>query len=60
MKLPNLLRIFEKTEKSGSFSDFFLRASEHRREKVLREAAERANKEQRDIFTKSQLKTKVG
>jgi len=59
MKLLNLLKKTEKTAKSGKFSDFFLHASEKKREEILREAANKANEEQRDIFKKSCLKAKT-
>ena len=59
MKLLNLFRKAEKTEKSGRFSDFFLHASENKKEEVLKETARRANEEQREVFERSRLKTKT-
>lgn len=44
--------------KTGNFSDFFLRASDEDKKQVFIEAARKANEEQRDVFLKSQLKTK--
>ena len=60
MKLLNLFKKTEQNEKSGRFSDFFLHAPEKKKEEVLREAARKANEEQREIFMKSNLKMKVG
>lgn len=59
MKLLNLFRKAEKTEKPSRFSDFFLHTPEKEKEKVLREAARKANEEQRGIFAKSHLKAKA-
>ena len=59
MKLLNLFRKAEKTEKAGRFSDFFLHASENKKEEVLKETARRANEEQREVFERSRLKTKT-
>ncbi len=59
MKLLNLFRKAEKTEKPSRFSDFFLYAPENKKEEVLREAAHKANKEQQEVFTKSHLKAKT-
>lgn len=58
MKLLNLFR--KQKEKSGKFSEFFLHASEENKERILKEAAQKANEEQMIIFKKSQLKTKAG
>lgn len=63
MKLPNLFKKTEKTEKtekSGRFSDFFLHASESKKEEIFKEAARRANEQQREIFERSRLKVKAG
>lgn len=60
MKLFNLFRKTKQKEKSGSFSDFFLHASEKKKEAVLREAARKANEEQKEVFLKSHLKAKTG
>ncbi|PIR89324.1 MAG: hypothetical protein COU07_00285 [Candidatus Harrisonbacteria bacterium CG10_big_fil_rev_8_21_14_0_10_40_38] len=59
MKLFNLFRKTEQKEKSGKFSDFFLHASERRKEEILKEAAHKANEEQRKVFPKSHLKTRA-
>lgn len=59
MKLLNLFRKTEQKEQPGRFSDFFLNAPEKEKEEVLKEAARRANEEQREVFTKSQCKTKT-
>jgi len=59
MKLLNLFKKAEKTEKPGRFSDFFLHAPEKKREEVLREAARKANEEQQETFAKSHLRTRV-
>lgn len=45
-------------EKSGKFSDFFLHTSDNEKKEILREAAYKANEEQRDIYLKSRLKVK--
>ncbi len=59
MKLLNLFRKAEKTEKTGRFSEFFLHAPEKKKEEVLREAARKANEEQQEVFIKSHLKVKA-
>jgi len=59
MKLLNLFKKAEKTEKPGRFSDFFLHAPEKKREEVLREAARKANEEQQEIFAKPHLRTRT-
>ena len=56
MKLFNLFVKSEQKEKSGRFSDFFLHAPEKKKEEVLREAARKANEEQREVFMKSHFK----
>ena len=40
-------------KKNGAFADFFLTASEGEQKKVITEAAQKANKEQRDLFLRS-------
>jgi len=60
MKLFNLFRKIEPREKSGRFSDFFLHASEQEKERIFKEAAHKANEEQRELFLQSHLKTKTG
>lgn len=57
MKLLNLFR--RQKEKSGKFSEFFLHASEENKERILKEAAHKANEEQMIVFRKSQFKTKT-
>lgn len=59
MKLFNIFRKTKEAEKSGKFSDFFLHAPEKEKERVFREAARRANEEQREIFERARLKTKM-
>jgi len=59
MKLFNLFKKTEQKEKTGKFSDFFLHATERKKEEILKEVAHRANKEQREVFMKSRLKTKT-
>jgi hypothetical protein len=59
MKFRNLFRKKGSKEGPGLFSEFFLYASEEEKEKVFREAARRANEEQRRVFMKSHLKTKT-
>ncbi|MCG2700768.1 hypothetical protein L6267_01205 [Candidatus Parcubacteria bacterium] len=57
----SFLNFFRKTkykEKSGKFSDFFLYTSDNEKKEILREAARKANEEQRDVFMKSRLKAK--
>ena len=60
MKLFNLFRKTEQKEKPGRFSDFFLHAPERMKEETLKEAAHKANEEQRELFLKYYLKTKNG
>lgn len=60
MKLLNLFKKADKIEKPGRFSDFFLHAPEKKREEVLREAARKANEEQKEVFMRSRLKAKTG
>ncbi|MBU3965347.1 hypothetical protein KJ695_04140 [Patescibacteria group bacterium] len=58
----SFLNFFRKTkykEKSGKFSDFFLHTSDNEKKEVLKEAAHKANEEQRELFIKSRLKAKV-
>jgi len=60
-KLLNILNIFKEadTKKSGHFSDFFLHASIEKKRKVFTEAAQRANKDQREVIKRSDLKLKA-
>ena len=56
MKLQRILKIFRKRtyqKETSSFSDFFRHASAHEKEKILTEAAQRANEEQRENFARS-------
>lgn len=59
MKLLNLFKKTKETGGTGRFSDFFLHASEKDKERVFKEAARRANKEQRELFERSRLKAKT-
>lgn len=57
----SFLNFFRKTkykEKSGKFSDFFLHTSDNEKKEILKEAAYKANEEQRDVYLKSRLKAK--
>lgn len=56
----NLLTIFRKKTKGKgpeTFSDFLLHAPENQREEMFKEAARRANEEQRKVFEQSRMKT---
>lgn len=53
MKLLNLFKKNGKKLKPGRFSDFFLHASEKEKKEVLKEAAYKANQDQRELFTGS-------
>jgi len=60
----NFFKIFkinkeERKESFHGFSDFFLHASEERKKEVIKEAAERANEEQMEIFNRSRIKIKT-
>lgn len=59
MKLVDFFKKNKEIKKSGKFSDFFLSATEKKKEEVLREVARKANEEQRKVFGKSQFKTKT-
>lgn len=59
MKLFTLFKKVEEKEKTASFSEFFLHASEDQKHKVLKEAAQKANEDQREVFLKSKLKMKA-
>lgn len=59
MKFLNLFKKTQKKDPPGRFSDFFLHASEKEKEKVFKEAARKANEEQREVFRQSRLKTKT-
>ncbi|OGE83124.1 hypothetical protein A2627_00275 [Candidatus Woesebacteria bacterium RIFCSPHIGHO2_01_FULL_39_28] len=61
MKFSSFLNFFKKTDEqdeSGRFSDFFQNASAAQKEKVFREAARRANEDQRALLKKSELELK--
>ncbi len=59
MKLLNLFKKTEQKAKPGRFSGFFLSTSEREKEKILREAARKANEEQKEVFMRSHFKTKT-
>lgn len=59
MKFLNFFQKAESKEKPGGFSDFFLHTPDKKKEEVLREAARRANEEQREILTKSHSKART-
>ena len=56
MKILSFLKRATKSAKPSGFSDFFLHASEEKKKEVFREAARKANEEQREVFQKSQVK----
>jgi len=61
MKFLSFLNFFKKSDdrdESGRFSDFFKNASAEQKEKVFREAAERANQDQRALLKKSEPELK--
>ena len=45
--------------KYNFFSDFFLHATEQKKEEVLKEAARRANEDQMRVFEEARLKASV-
>lgn len=55
MKLMNVSNKLENKSKSERFSEFFLSASEKKKEKVLKEVAHRANKDQQKLVLESRL-----
>lgn len=59
MKLIKFFKKNSKKAKSGRFSDFLLHASEKEKQDVLKEAARKANEDQRELFSSSRLKTKT-
>ena len=59
MKLFNFFREKQKRDAPSRFSDFFLHASEAKKAEVFKEAARRANEDQKKIFEQSRLKTKA-
>lgn len=61
--MMNLFSFFRNTlhkEKPGKFADFLLNASDDKKEKIFGEVARKANEEQRELFLRSNLKTKPG
>ncbi len=58
MKL-NILKTKKDLKKPGKFADFFLNASENKKKQIIRQAAERANKDQYEVFIKSRVGTKT-
>ena len=56
MFMGKLLKKAPKSAESGKFSDFFRHASEEKKREVFIEVARRANKDQREVFRKAQLK----
>jgi len=59
MSFLNFLKKTKYKEKSGRFSDFFLHTPDNEKKEILREAACKANEEQRDVYLKSRLKAKT-
>lgn len=56
MKSVNFLSLFGKKPEKRGFSEFFLYASDVEKKKVIRKAAMRANKDQKDLFDRVALK----
>ena len=58
----NFLNLFkkkdQKPQEQGAFSTFFLTSSIEKQEKLLRRAAEEANKDQQELYRRAQLKLK--
>lgn len=59
MKLIDLFKKSGKKAKPGRFSDFFLNATEKEQKEVLKEAARKANEDQRELISSSHLKRKL-
>lgn len=62
MKLTRLLKIFPKKKNvrtTEGFSDFFRTASNEEKTRILTEAAHKANKDQREVFDRTNLKLKT-
>jgi hypothetical protein len=59
MKLLDLFKKTKEIKKPSKFSNFFLHASENKKEEVFKEAARKANEEQREVFARSLLKVKI-
>ena len=60
MRLLHFFRKKPAIQKSSRFSEFFWHASEEEKDRVFKEAARRANEEQRRIFEESRLKARAG
>lgn len=62
MKFTNFSAIFKKNKnikESGKFADFFLHAPIEKKIEVFREAAQKANKDQRETFERSKVGLKT-
>lgn len=61
MKFAYSRSIFKAKSKkeAGGFSDFFLNASDQEKMKILKEAAQKANEEQKKVFSKSHSKARA-
>lgn len=57
MKFTHFSRKSKQIDKLGHFSDFFLNASTKQKKRVVKEAARKANEDQREVFFKSQIKS---
>lgn len=55
MKLSNLFKK-SRSSKNGSFSEFFLHASDKKKKKMFIEAAKQSNAEQKRLFDKTALR----
>jgi len=56
-KLIKLFKRGSKKRKYSGLSDFFLRAPEDEKQKIITEAARRANEDQLRIFNRARIKT---
>lgn len=56
--MKTIKRTTGKSDKADGFADFFREASPKEKERVFREAAERANEDQRATFEQSNLAIK--
>ncbi len=54
--IDTLKKKLGKRESHGSFSSFFIHASDRERKRVFTEAARRANDDQRALFDRAKLK----
>ena len=63
MTFTTIIKFFKRNDEAREtprrFSDFFLNASEEKKEAVLTEAAHMANKEQMRVFEKARIKVTV-